>query len=720
MTVDRLSFVRRPLAVAAVCAALIAWPSAFGPRDPRDPLDPRLRADAGQALRAAELWLAPDEATIERRAPLAAALRDLGGGRAGAALPVLAAASNDATLGRYAQVAAGRAQLALRRPADALATGQRVLDGSPTGYVEEAALLLIADAAMAASDPARAQRALQRLTGLPAPTLAPARMQWRIGQAALAAGDRAAAVAAFTHLYFEHSPSPEAGQAAIELKKLSALPSASAKATYARALARAERLFAGRQYADARAMYVGLKTIAPAGDRPLVDLRLAACDFFVKRYAAAQTALRLQLDRPNPLAAEAEFYYLSTLRELGRTQDYLRLVRAFVDRHADSPLAERALNELGTFHILADEDETAAGVFAELYRRFPTGAFAERAAWKAGWWAYTSGDYAEAVGIFESASVGLRRADFRPAWLYWAARSRAHMAQGEAALAAYDRAIGDYRNTYYGREAMRASDRLDAVYRPAGAGPVARASLDAAPSIAIGPRPANATLIQHLLAAGMFDEAIGELRVLQATAGHSPLFEATIALALSRQGKLRPAIQTMRRAYPQFMAAGGERLPREILTVIFPVDHWPLIQRHAAAKGIDRHLLAALIAQESTFQADVRSPANAWGLMQIIPATGRRYASRLGIRPFSNRRLTEPDVNMRIGTTFFADLLAQFGDPAPALAGYNAGPGNAARWLAERPVDPRDEFVDDISYPETQHYVKRILGTAEDYRQLYR
>ena len=142
--------------------------------------------------------------------------------------------------------------------------------------------------------------------------------------------------------------------------------------------------------------------------------------------------------------------------------------------------------------------------------------------------------------------------------------------------------------------------------------------------------------------------------------------------------------------------------------MIFPIDYWELIQTHAAAKQLDPFLVAALVAQESTFQADVRSSADAWGLMQIIPATGRRYASAIGIKPFSIGRLTDPETNVRIGTTYFSELLRQFGDAAPALAAYNAGESRVVKWLAERPGMDRDEFIDDIPFPETQNYVKRI------------
>jgi soluble lytic murein transglycosylase len=72
-----------------------------------------------------------------------------------------------------------------------------------------------------------------------------------------------------------------------------------------------------------------------------------------------------------------------------------------------------------------------------------------------------------------------------------------------------------------------------------------------------------------------------------------------------------------------------------------------------------------------------------------------------------------------MGTAYFADLVRQFGGIHYALATYNAGPSRIAKWIAAKPGLERDEFIDDIPFPETQNYVKRILGTAEDYRRLY-
>jgi soluble lytic murein transglycosylase len=354
-----------------------------------------------------------------------------------------------------------------------------------------------------------------------------------------------------------------------------------------------------------------------------------------------------------------------------------------------------------------------------MYRLFPKGIYADRAAWKAGWWAYKNGEYAETIRLFESAALAFPRADYRPTWLYWTARSRQALNDREAAEAGFRQVIADYRNSYYGRQATAEVERMLGAKRPAGAGAIAPARRTLPSTIVVTAPPPNAKLITALLAAGLYDDAILELRKIQRVSGTSALLDATIAYALNRKGDLRPGITQMRRAYPQFMAHGGEALPAPILEVIFPVDHWNLITKYAAPRKLDPFLMTALIAQESTFQEEVRSVANAYGLMQILPATGRRYAPALGIRPFRTAHLTEAETNVRIGMAYFSDLMRMFGHVAPALAAYNAGEHRVSRWLAERPGVDQDEFIDDIPFPETQNYVKRIIGTAEDYRTLY-
>ncbi len=361
-------------------------------------------------------------------------------------------------------------------------------------------------------------------------------------------------------------------------------------------------------------------------------------------------------------------------------------------------------------------------MFRQLARQFSTGRHAARAAWKIGWNAYRQGRHAECAEVFEAAASAFPRSDYRPPWIYWAARARDQIGDTRIANRLYGIVVADYLNSYYGRIAERALTARQvepmtmaaSVASPAGAVDAVRAAA-ASTTRAAG----NADVIGALIAHALYDDALAEVQWAQTSSGDTPALQATIGLIHSRRGDLRRGINAVKRAYPQYLAAGGEELPPEVLEVLFPVAYWSLIQKYAPARGLDPYMIAALMAQESTFDADIRSHANAIGLMQVVPATGRRYARALKIPRFTAAKLTDPEVNVRIGTAYFADMVQRFGGVHHALASYNAGPSPVARWIAEKPGIERDEFIDDIPYPETQNYVKRILGTADDYRRLY-
>ena len=251
---------------------------------------------------------------------------------------------------------------------------------------------------------------------------------------------------------------------------------------------------------------------------------------------------------------------------------------------------------------------------------------------------------------------------------------------------------------------------------------------EATPSLL--PPPPNEGTIRALLEIGAFEPALNEVRYAERAWGDSPALQATEAWIFLQRGRsesgtkrfnlIRGSMTAMKRAYPQYMAAGGEELPRDVLSVIYPLDYWDLIQKYASQYQLDPYLIAALVAQESTFVRDIRSSANAYGLMQLVPTTARAYARKLNLR-YSTTMLTNAESNIKMGTLYLSDKIKEFGDVHLALASYNAGERAVRRWVSERPdVSEQDEFIDDIPYPETQNYVKKILGTAEDYRRLYR
>jgi soluble lytic murein transglycosylase len=661
---------------------------------------------------ASELWLVPADTPAMARAsttyePLTQAALAIAAGTNDRALtlasrPALAAAP----LADYALYYKALAQLRLTRPAAARETFEALRTRSPAGYLSVAAAAGEAEASTALGDHARALGIYEKLTSDKASVSD--RLLLKQAEAARAVGDRKKAAEALVRVYYEYALTDSAVAAAANLEPLRDLI---VRQGYKADLGRAVQLYGARRYADARAAFAALQPEVSGDDRELASLRIAESDFFLQRYQQALDGVQPWLNR-GARQAEARFFALSALRSLNRDGEFVTQTRALVRDFPDSSWSEEALNNLGTYYILENDDEAAAKTFAELYGMFPGGPRAERAAWKAGWWSYKNGDYAETVRIFENASAGFPRSDYRPSFLYWSARSHGKLNAGPDAQSRMLIVYSDYANSYYGRLAERALPRHARTAAGADAVPAASQASSSATD------PPTAGVIRLLLAAELYDDALNELRYVQRTAGASPAIDATIAWAYHRKGELRRAITLMRRAYPHFLTA-DQALPRELLQVIFPLTYWDLIRKHAVARGLDPYMVAALIAQESTFDPGARSAANAWGLMQIVPATGRRLARSLGIRRFSTPMLTNPETNIRMGTLHFSRLVRQFGGAHYALASYNAGESRVVRWKAERPGLDEDEFIDDIPFPETQNYVKRILGTAEDYRLLY-
>ncbi|OFW33064.1 MAG: hypothetical protein A3G76_12485 [Acidobacteria bacterium RIFCSPLOWO2_12_FULL_65_11] len=673
---------------------------------------PSISADLSQ------LWMAPDGA---RRAPapaqmeLVSAIRLVSAGNFTKALPVLSQASlREGPLGGYAEYYKGLAELRLGRLSDARRTFQALAAAARAGYLAEAGPLRDAEAAETLGDQDAALAILDRLSNART-AAAPDDILMRLGKAAKAVGDQDRAAAAFSRVYFEFPLGDRAAEAAAELEQMPGFDSLAPRTDRLRQqLGRAEQLFAAKRYAEARQAFASVRISTSGEDRDLVNLRVAECDYYLKRLRASRDVTRLYLAKA-PRQAEAMFYHALAIRGLGGREGYFRLMRRLADEFPMGSWAEEALNSLATNFIQQDDDASADETFREMYTKFPAGRYAERAAWKIGWQAYKEGRYAETASTFEGAAWRFARSDYRPPWLYWAAR--AHELNGESSLAAarYTLVVADYQHSYYGRLALS---------RLGGRAPERPVVVDA-PSVAL---PPNEDVIRSLLALGLYSQAIDELRYAQQVWGDSAPIQATLAWIYWQQGQsasgserftlYRSAINTMRRAYPQFMAAGGEHLPKDLQTIIFPVAYWDLIQKHAAERNLDPFLVAALVMQESTFVADIRSAARAVGLMQLLPSTARRYAKVLHLQ-YSSRLITNPEANVRMGTAYLADTVKEFGELHFALASYNAGERSVRRWIAERPGLAIDEFVDDIPFPETQNYVKKVLGMAEDYRRLY-
>lgn len=159
---------------------------------------------------------------------------------------------------------------------------------------------------------------------------------------------------------------------------------------------------------------------------------------------------------------------------------------------------------------------------------------------------------------------------------------------------------------------------------------------------------------------------------------------------------------------------------RRLLRIIYPMPYGDILVGEAEEQGLDPWLVAGLIRQESLFDAAITSGAGAEGLMQIMPATGATLARAAGIGDFETPMLHRPEVNIHLGTRYFAQLLDRFdGNVTAALAAYNAGPNRIVRWRELPEWKDEELFIERIPYDETRDYVKRVQQNQRVYRFLY-
>ncbi len=142
----------------------------------------------------------------------------------------------------------------------------------------------------------------------------------------------------------------------------------------------------------------------------------------------------------------------------------------------------------------------------------------------------------------------------------------------------------------------------------------------------------------------------------------------------------------------------------------YPLRYGEIVRGHARNYRLDPALLAAVIYQESKFDAEARSDRGAIGLMQLLPATAQGIAERTGGSAFRVSDLYDPEINVRYGAWYLRHLLDKYGSERVALAAYNAGQRNVDSWLARGVA---------IQFPETRHFVDRVEHLKGVYRHAY-
>lgn len=523
------------------------------------------------------------------------------------------------------------------------------------------------------------------------------------------------------HVYYDYATSSLADAAEADLRRIpqeEALP----PVTYAEHLTRADALYHARRYGAAADEYQYVVDFAPPGQQSAGLIQLA--NSYVKdgnTRLARQTLDRIP-DDGSEASAEKWYQQAEIARDANDDASLSNILEHMRASTPQSPWLEEALLSAGNMYLLRKDYDRALDYYREIHQRFPNGNKAAYAHWKCAWLTYMQRRNDEAKKYFEE------QIEFYPGTnevsnaMYWRGRMAEDDREFGLARAYYQKLTERYRNYYYGVLARRRLMTLPAA--PA----VVVASLQRVPAAApLDPvsqetdppeddlHYGRAKLLEN---AGMTDLAVREL---QAGSTTGPCWEMLeIARIYSSGGEYYRALQSLKHAISGYFAMNVSALPMEYWQGLFPRPYWEALRSYSEENGLDPYLVASLIRQESEFNPDAISRANAYGLMQLLPKTGRGEARKTGISHYSTDSLLNPTINIELGTRYFRQMIDEFGGQVEyALAAYNAGADRVADWRSSGNYRDVEEFVESIPFTETREYVQAIVRNAEVYKKVY-
>ena len=650
---------------------------------------------------------------LGNRAALALGYFDYGKAHYPQSAKWLKMAQSDVLLRDYALYWSSQANLALNHDAEALAQLQEFRKDYPDSVVTDQALQSLSVAALAVSQPAPILAALDgypQTAGKPALLFLRAEAREQSGQPLQAAAD-------YQIIYLHFPLSDQAREAGEKLSFLrSSLGDQLAAIPIEQQLEHASTIFAAHQWGDTRNEYSHLLPQLSGADRERAQLRIMECG--VALGAGISDLSALKIDDPD---VDAERYntIANYYRDRPSESQMIAAVESAVARAPDSRWSESALFLAGNYYWVQLNRDRAASYYKRLSDNFPTVADALPAQWRLTWAAIlkrqpdATADLAEHLRRFPGSQ-------FSPDALYWLGRLSEEAGNSALARTYYAKLLERFPQNYFATTAVK---RLHAL----GAGPAANADILATippvpPALPLGdtiPAAAGSRQMRAdaLRSIGFDASAELELHAAYAATGEPRLLLEAAQEALNA-GHVGAAIVTIRQIYPQLEWRPFGQVPREVWLTAYAMPFQSFIVIRSTTAGVDPMLTAGLIRQESAYDPEAHSHANAFGLMQLLPKTARRFAKQAKVR-FSTPMLFEPDYNIHIGTIYFAGLQRDFGSVEPALAAYNAGEDRVAFWTSGQSYREPAEFVDSIPFTETREYVEIVTRNADIYRKLY-
>ncbi len=532
----------------------------------------------------------------------------------------------------------------------------------------------------------------------------------------------------YQRVYFSYPSSDLAEKARVALDKLrSSLAGEYPAAPARQELERADAWLRAKQYGKARQEYETLATEMTGADRDAAQTGVGAAIYLNGDYAGAEHYLAPLHPEGGEAAAERLYYLTEAYRRLNDDAKMLNVIQQLADHFPVSPWRLKALITAGNRFLLLQDRAQYVPLYQAAAAGFPGDSSAALCAWRVTWAAWLDRSPHREELLREQVEKFPGDTHVSDA-LFFLARAAEQDSNFAAARAYYDRLNVYYPHYYYsGLARTKLTDPKISSAKPDAA---IRAWLektsDAAHTAGIpadlmaAPNEATRTRIDRgrlLIAAGLTTQAVDELQFGAKQTNEQPTL---LAMELSRAMPTPYlAVKVMKKFSGDYLSLPFEKASRAFWEMLFPIPWEGTLTVSAMEHDLDPYAVAGLIRQESEFNPGARSSV-AYGLMQLIPSTGKMLGRRDGIKVSSAGMLLNPSLNIKLGTQYLKGELEHWsGDWVKTLAAYNAGPTRVRDWIKQFGYGDSSEFIETIPFSETRDYVQAVLRNGQVYRELY-
>jgi len=535
------------------------------------------------------------------------------------------------------------------------------------------------------------------------------------------------AVRAYQRVYYEYPTAEDAGHAATQLSALRrSLGSDYPEVAPSMKFTRVDGLIEAGQHDTARSELQDMTEDLDGADRDRARVWLGKARHLRRNDDVAYRWLN-ELKVTDPRAeAERLYWLLEASRRLGRRTAVNNILENLEENHATSGWRLRALASAGNMYLVLNQHDDYRPIFRACADTFAPEADAAYCDWKVAWSHYIR-RLPDAAELLRNHLRVFPRSEHAAVALYFLGRLAEKDADQSAARAWYEKIRNSHPNDYY---AVLARERLEwepiaksvpsvevVAFLDGVSLPDETRELSFERSEASDYRSARAQL---LTTAGLYEWAERELYFAARTEGHGPVLAMELARLANRREDYGRSIRYVKGLAPEYLHVPLESAPEPFWHLAFPLPYREQMEKYASRENLELYLVAALIRQESEFSADAKSSAGALGLTQILPATGRQIYRELGYDRYSDGMLTNPEVNLNMGTHWLRGLIDELGGHVEAvLAAYNAGKTRAEDWLEWEEYREPAEFIETVPYTETRTYIRSVLRNADFYRRIY-